>query len=45
MTSITTDGDDARQWEIDHPGGVISAEELESMDRYAEEACREEGCR
>jgi len=34
-----------RQWEIDHPGGVISDEEMRSMDEYAAQACREEGCR
>lgn len=39
------DEDAGRQWELDHPGGVISAEEQESMARYAYEACREEGCR
>lgn len=39
------DDDAARQWELDHPDGVISADEDLSMARYAEEACREEGCR
>lgn len=33
-----------RQWMEDHPDG-ISAEEQDAMDRYAEESCREEGCR
>lgn len=33
----------AEQWERDHPGGVISDEELETMADYAAEACREEG--
>ena len=39
-----TGDEEARQWELDHPDG-ISAEEMESMDRYAAEACREDGCR
>lgn len=30
------------QWLLDHPDG-ISAEELEAMDRYAFESCRDEG--
>lgn len=34
--------DAMRQWERDHPDGVISDEELETMDRYAAESCREE---
>jgi hypothetical protein len=33
-----------RQWELDHPDGVISDEEDEAMCLYAMEACREEGC-
>lgn len=33
------------QWRLDHPDGVISPEEDESMARYAYEACRLEGCR
>ena len=32
---------EAEQWERDHPDG-LSAEEEESMDRYAYEACRDE---
>lgn len=35
----------ARQWDLDHPDGHISAEEDEAMARYAFEACREEACR
>jgi hypothetical protein len=34
-----------RQWKLDHPGGVISPEELAAMDAYGVESCREEGCR
>lgn len=42
--AVLDDDNGRRQWERDHPGGVISDEEQESMDRYGFEACLEEGC-
>lgn len=33
---------EGRQWNRDHADG-ISAEELEAMDRYGAESCRDEG--
>lgn len=40
--TVDPNAEAAEQWERDHPDGVISDEELESMDRYAAESCREE---